>query len=93
MLPYPVSEAKIDIPFINYDCVYYDLNRVYLWPLQINSPSNNLPKTEFMLIASRQRLSAISKVSSFTLMSYHLVMQIAEDTSLSNLKLGLSCTE
>ena len=74
VLPYLVSEAKIDIPFINYDCVYYDLNRVYLWLLQINSPSNNLPKTEFMLIASRQRLSAM------TLMSYHPVMQIAGDT-------------
>lgn len=61
VLPYPFSEAKIYMPCANYDCVYYDFNRVYLWLLQINSPSNNLPKTEFMLIAPRQRLSAISK--------------------------------
>lgn len=78
-LSYPVSVAKIYIPCFNYDCVYYDLNRVYLWLLPMNSPSNNLPKTEFRLIASRQRLSAIFEIPSFTV-SYHPVMQIAEDT-------------
>ena len=47
--------ASTDIEHINY-CLNHDLSNVYEW-LSANKLTLNMTKTEFMLIASRQKLS------------------------------------
>ena len=48
------------------DCLNYDLNRVYPW-LSAYTFIASLTKSEFMLIASRQRLSTICEIPYFTI--------------------------
>ena len=50
--------ASTDVNHLN-NCLNYDLSKVYTW-LSANKLTLNLTKTEFMLIASRQKLSNIS---------------------------------
>ena len=47
--------GSTDIEDINY-CLNHDLSNVYEW-LSANKLTLNMTKTEFMLIASRQKLS------------------------------------
>ena len=54
-----------DIDHINY-CFNHDLSNVYKW-LSANKLTLNMTKTEFMLIASRQKLSQFTKSPSLTI--------------------------
>ena len=53
--------ASTDIDHINY-CLNYDLSNVYGW-LSANKLTLNMTKTEFILIASRQKLSQFTEKS------------------------------
>ena len=53
-----------------------DLNRVYIW-LSANKLTLYLTKTEFMLVASRQKLSTLSE----TPLNDHSVMQVSSAKS------------
>ena len=55
--------ASVDLKHID-DCLNYDLNRVYTW-LSANKLTLNLTKTEFMLVASRQKLSTFPEIPQF----------------------------
>ena len=57
--------ASTDIDHINY-CLKYDLSNVYEW-LAANKLTLNVTKTEFMLIASRQKLSQFTESPSLTI--------------------------
>ena len=57
--------ASADVQDVN-DCLNYDLSKVYTW-LSANKLTLNLTKTEFMLIASRQKLSNLSDSPSLTI--------------------------
>ena len=57
--------ASADVQDVN-DCLNYDLSKVYTW-LSANKLTLNLTKTEFILIASRQKLSNLSDCPSLTI--------------------------
>ena len=57
--------ASTDIEDINY-CLNHDLSNVYEW-LSANKLTLNMTKTEFMLIASRQKLSQFTESPSLTI--------------------------
>ena len=57
--------ARTDIDHINY-CLNYDLSNVYEW-LAADKLTLNMTKTEFMLIASRQKLSQFTESPSLTI--------------------------
>ena len=57
--------ARTDIDHINY-CLNYYLSNVYEW-LSANKLALNMTKTEFMLIASRQKLSQFTESPSLTI--------------------------
>lgn len=57
--------ASADVQDVN-DCLNYDLSKVYTW-LSANKLTLNLTKTEFMLIASRQKSSNLSDCPSLTI--------------------------
>ena len=57
--------ASTDIDHINY-CLNYDLSNVYEW-LAANKLTINVTKTEFMFIASRQKLSQFTESPSLTI--------------------------
>ena len=71
--------ASVDLKHID-DCLNYDLNRVYTW-LSANRLTLNLTKTEFMLVASRQKLSTFPETPSFSI-NDHLVKQVSSTKSL-----------
>ena len=71
--------AGVDSKHID-DCLNYDLNRVYKWPLA-SKLTLNLTKTEFMLVASRQKLSTFPEIPSFSLTD-HSVRQVSSTKSL-----------
>ena len=71
--------ASADVHDVN-DCLNYDLNKVYTW-LSVNKLTLNLTKTEFMLIASRQKLSNLSDCPSLTINNM-TVEQVASTKSL-----------
>ena len=71
--------ASVDLKHID-DCLNYDLNRVYIW-LSANKLTLNLTKTEFMLVASRQKLSTFSEIPSFSI-NDHPVKQVSSVKSL-----------
>ena len=58
------------------DCLNYDLNRVYKW-LSANKLTLNLPKTEFMLVTSRQKLSTFPKIPNSFSINDHPVKQMS----------------
>ena len=57
--------ASTDIEDINY-CLNHDLSNVYEW-LSANKLTLNMTKTEFTLIASRQKLSQFTETPSLTI--------------------------
>ena len=57
--------ANTDIERINY-CLNHDLRNVYEW-LSANKLTLNMTKTEFMPIASRQKLLQLTESPSFTI--------------------------
>ena len=57
--------ASTDIKHINY-CLNHDLSSVYEW-LSANKLTLNMTKTEFILIASRQKLSQFTESPSLTI--------------------------
>ena len=71
--------ASTDVNHLN-NCLNYDLSKVYTW-LSANKLTLNLTKTEFMLIASRQKLSNISERPSLTINDM-AVEQVASAKSL-----------
>ena len=71
--------ASVDLKHID-DCLNYDLNRVYKW-LSANKLTLNLTKTEFMLVASRQKLSTFPEIPSFS-RNDHPVQQVSSTKSL-----------
>ena len=71
--------ASTDVNHLN-NCLNYDLSKVYTW-LSANKLTLNLTKTEFMLIASRQKLSNISE-RPFLTMNDMAVEQVASAKSL-----------
>ena len=71
--------ASVDLKHID-DCLNYDLNRVYKW-LSANKLTLNLTKTEFMLVASRQKLSTFPEIPSFST-NDHPVQQVSSTKSL-----------
>ena len=71
--------ASADVQDAN-DCLNYDLNKVYTW-LSANKLTLNLTKTEFMLIASRQKLSNLSDCPSLTINNM-IVEQVPSTKSL-----------
>ena len=70
-----LTYASADLKHID-DCLNYDLNRVYIW-LSANKLTLNLT----MSVASRQKLSTLSKISSFSIKD-HPVMQMSSAKSL-----------
>ena len=71
--------ASTDVNHLN-NCLNYDPSKVYTW-LSANKLTLNLTKTEFMLIASRQKLSNISERPSLTINDM-AVEQVASAKSL-----------
>ena len=71
--------ASVDLKHID-DCFNYDLNRVYTY-LSANKLTLKLTKTEFMLIASRQKLSTFPEITSFSINDYP-VKQVSSTKSL-----------
>ena len=71
--------ASTDVNDLN-NCLNYDLSKVYTW-LSANRLTLNLTKTEFMLIASRQKLSNISERPTLTINDI-AVEQVASAKSL-----------
>ena len=71
--------AGVDLKHID-DYLKYDLNRVYTW-LSANKLTLNLTKTEFMLAASRQKLSTFPEIPSFSV-NDHPVKQVSSTKSL-----------
>ena len=61
----PTYSQKSSRQDINY-CFNYDLSNVYEW-LSANKLTLNMTKTEFMLIASRQKLSQFTESPSLTI--------------------------
>ena len=59
-MPEQIFSKSID------NCINYDLNRVYIWL----SANKRTPKTEVLLIASRQKLSTFSETPSFSINDY-----------------------
>ena len=57
--------ASTDVDHINY-CLNYDLSNVHEW-LSANKLTLNMTKTEFMLIASRQKLSQFTESPSLSI--------------------------
>ena len=57
------SFVSADLKHID-DCLNYDLNRVYTW-LSANKLTMNLTKTEFILVALRQKLSTFPEIPSY----------------------------
>ena len=77
-----------------HECLNYGLNRVYTW-LSANKMTLNLTKTEFMLVASRQKLSTFPEIPSFSI-NDHLVEQVSSTKSLGvhiDQNMGMSHTE
>ena len=70
--------ASADLKHID-DCLNYDLNRVCTW-LSANKLTLNLTKTEFMLIASRQKLSTFPEIPSFSI-NDHPMEQVSSTKS------------
>ena len=66
--------ASVDLKHTN-DCLDNELNRVYTW-LSASKLTVNLTKTEFMLVASRQKLSTFPEIPSFCI-NDHLVKQVS----------------
>jgi len=62
------------------DGLNYDLDGVFIW-LSANKLTLNLTKTEFMLVASRQKLSTLSETPSFS-RNEHPVLQVSSAKSL-----------
>ena len=76
--------ASTDFDHINY-CLNYDLSNVYEW-LSANKLTLNMTKTEFMLIASRQKLSQFTESPSLTiLLLFEVVTVRAGDENLREL--------
>ena len=71
--------ASTDIEHINY-CFNHDLSNVYEW-LSANKLTLNVTKTEFMLIASRQKLSQFTESPSLTI-NENAIEQITSAKSL-----------
>ena len=71
--------ASVHLKHID-DCLNYDLNRVYTW-LSANKLTLNLTKTDFMLVASRQKLSTFPEIPSFSI-NDHPVKQVSSTKSL-----------
>ena len=71
--------ARVDSKHID-DFLNYDLNKVYKW-LSGNKLTLNLTKTEFMLVASRQKLSTFPEIPSFSI-NDHPVKQVSSTKSL-----------
>ena len=71
--------ASVDLKHID-DCLNYDLNRVYKW-LSANKLTLKLTKTEFMLVASRLKLSTFPEIPSFS-RNDHPVQQVSSTKSL-----------
>ena len=57
--------TSTDVERINY-CLNHDLSNMYEW-LSANKLNLNMTKTEFMLIASRQKLSQFIESPSITI--------------------------
>ena len=71
--------ASVDLKHID-DCLNYDLNRVYTGP-SANKLTLNLTKTEFMLVASRQKSSTFPEIPCFRI-NDHVVKQVTSTKSL-----------
>ena len=71
--------ASADLKHID-GCLNYDFNRVYTW-LSANKLTLNLTKTEFRLVASRQKLSTFPKIPSFSI-NDHSMEQVSSTKSL-----------
>ena len=71
--------ASADLNRIS-DCLNYDLDGVFMW-LSANKLTLNLTKTQFMLVASRQKLSTLSETPSFSI-NEHPVLQVSSAKSL-----------
>ena len=71
--------ASTDIKHIKY-CLNHDLSNVYEW-LSANKLTLNMTKTEFMLIASRQKLSQFTESPSLTA-SENAIEQVTSAKSL-----------
>ena len=71
--------ASADIEHINYS-LNHDLSNVYEW-LSTNKLTLNMTKTEFMLIASRQKLSQFTENPSLTI-NENAVEQVTSAKSL-----------
>ena len=68
--------ASADLKHID-ACLNYDLNRVYTW-LSANKLTLNFTETEFMLGASRQKLSTFPEIPSFSI-NDHPVKQVSSN--------------
>ena len=71
--------ASADLNRIS-DRLNYDLVRVFIW-LSAYKLTLYLTKTEFMLVASRQKLSTLSETPSFSI-NEHPVLQVSSAKSL-----------
>ena len=71
--------ASTDIEHINYR-LNHDLSNVYEW-LSANKLTLNMTKTEFMLIASRQKLSQFTESPSLTI-NENAIEQVTSTKSL-----------
>ena len=74
-----LTYASADLKHIG-DCLNYDLNRVYIW-LSANKLTLTLitlTKTELRLVASRQKLSTVSEIPSFSIRSSSYASVICE---------------
>ena len=71
--------ASADLNRIS-DRLNYDLDRVFIW-LSANKLTLNMTKTEFMLVASRQKLSTLSETPSFSI-NEHPVLLVSSAKSL-----------
>ena len=70
--------ASVDLKHTN-DCFDNELNRVYTW-LSASKLTVNLTKTEFMLVASRKKLSTFPEIPSF-IINDHPVKQVSSTKS------------
>ena len=94
--------ASTDIEHINY-CLNHDLSNVYEW-LSANKLTLNMTKTEFMLIASRQKLSqfmespslainenAIEQVTSAKSLGVYVDQNINWECHIENVSKKIAC--
>ena len=94
--------ASTDIEHINY-CLNHDLSNVYEW-LSANKLTLNMTKTEFMLIASRQKLSqfmespslainenAIEQVTSAKCLGVYVDQNINWECHIENVSKKIAC--